>query len=335
MKKFLNWLAFGRFSFWHWIRSIKPFRWYQKLIYFILIFDIFIFCVILLGVLKKNALWAFLCLWVLYLFVRLLLWRNNLFLKKKTSQNCFIFGPQGSGKDTLMQLSVIKKYIGWFNRNRPKPLANVNYGYGTEIEKPQKMFDLFPNTYRNLIEDTITTIQKHDEWEGRDYYFTDSAIYFPSHEDNALNKQYPSFPIAYALRRQLYGACTILNTQVNGRLWIKLREQVQDGYIEALGCIGWGWFWSSIPFIRNFVLIRCRYYSKLQSAEMGLLPFNKVAILNNVLDKSVYMTSAGATKEMYDATNGEIRELVCLLEKRHVKFESRIFHEKIFGKKAL
>ena len=199
--------------------------------------------------------------------------------------------------------------------------------------EPKEVFNLAPNTLKNLIEQDIKIIKKNDFYEGKDYYLTDASVYFPSQEDSRLNVLYPSFPIFYALSRHLYDMNIIVNTQLGSRLWKKLREQVQDGYIEALGTKGWSKFWLSIPILRNYCFTRFRYYSKLESAENGMLPFKKIAILNKISDQTIYMTSAGATEEQYKASNGIIKEYTNAINKKHIKYDTRIFHEKFFGYK--
>jgi len=316
----------------NWYQSIYSMKWYQQMIYWILILEIFIITVVLLSGLVGRIILGVIILGII--IIRFKLWFNNRRLGKITQDDIFIFGAKGNGKGLLMQLSIIKKYRGWLKRKRPKPLSNIDYGYDTIVESPKKVFSLYPNTYKNLIEDDIKTIIKNDNYEGRDYYLDDASVYFPSHEDNKLNKEYPSLPLFYALSRHLYNMSIIVNTQINSRLWLKFREQVQDGYIEALKNIGWGRFFSSIPILRNYVFVKMRYYQKLESAEQGLLPFKKVAFLNEALG-DIYITAGGATKEVYQATNGEIFEQWCLIKKSHLKYDTRIFHEKLFGYKWL
>ena len=317
----------------------KNYRWWQKMIFITATMDLFIIAITVIGLSGDKIKWVGLGILIIFLFIAFMLSRSSHFLKKM-STNLFIFGPKGSGKDLIMQKSIYLKYdthtlIKYLlNRNRKTPLANDDYGYGTKFVEPKEVFNLYPNTYANLIESEIVLIEKKDDFEGRDYYLTDSAIYFPSQEDSKLNKEYPSFPLFYATSRHLYDMNIIVNTQVNSRLWKKLREQVQDGYIEAITNYGWSPLMESIPIIRNYVFIQCRYYSKLESAELGLLPFKKIAIINNMTDQTIYMTTAGATEEQYKAQNGIIRDMTIILNKRHIKYDTRVFHKKFFGYKS-
>ena len=317
----------------------ENYRWWQKMIFITATMDLFIIAITVIGLSGDKIKWVGLGILIIFLFIAFMLSRSSHFLKKM-STNLFIFGPKGSGKDLIMQKSIYLKYdthtlIKYLlNRNRKTPLANDDYGYGTKFVEPKEVFNLYPNTYANLIESEIVLIEKKDDFEGRDYYLTDSAIYFPSQEDSKLNKEYPSFPLFYATSRHLYDMNIIVNTQVNSRLWKKLREQVQDGYIEAITNYGWSPLMESIPIIRNYVFIQCRYYSKLESAELGLLPFKKIAIINNMTDQTIYMTTAGATEEQYKAQNGIIRDMTIILNKRHIKYDTRVFHKKFFGYKS-
>lgn len=314
----------------------KEYNWWQKLIFLMLSFNLFIYTVIIYALLQEKIKWLIWVILIVTIIGSIYFSRTSHFLKKK-STNLFIFGPKGYGKDIIMQKSIYLKYDTHtlfkflLNRNRRKPLANDDYGYGTIYKEPKEVFNLYPNTYANLIENDIKLIAKNHNFEGRDYYLTDSAIYFPSQEDSKLNKAYPSFPLYYATSRHIYNMNIIVNTQVNGRLWKKLREQVQDGYIEALGTIGWSKIFCAIPFLRRLVFTKIRYYSKIESAEQGLLPFNKIAIINTISDKTVYMTTAGATEEQYKAEHGIIKEMTILSFKKHIKYDTRIFHFKFFG----
>jgi hypothetical protein len=296
------------------------------------------FAIVLLVIISLAKVWSLVLVSVIVLFIVIYFSLSSHFLKKK-SNNLFIFGPKGYGKDIIMQKSIELKYnikgLKWIlNRNRKPALANDDYGFRTKVVEPKEVFNLYPNTYKNFIESKIAIIKKNHDFEGRDYYLTDATVYFPSQEDSALNKKYPSFPLFYALSRHIYDMNIIVNTQVGGRLWKKLREQVQDGYIEALGTKGWSKFWQTLPILRRFCFVRFRFYSKLESAENGLLPFKKLAIANQASDRTIYTTSAGATKEQYEASNGTIKEYTIAVNKKHIKYDTRVFHEKLFGYKA-
>ena len=68
----------------------------------------------------------------------------------------------------------------------------------------------------------------------------------------------------------------------------------------------------------------------MESAELGLVPFKKIAVANRVLDKTIYMTTAGATEEQYNATNGEIFEMICLMKKDHILYDTRYFESQFY-----
>lgn len=321
-----------------WYKSILQLKWYQQVIYWVVVTEFMVISLMIIAFAKEWSILIFALLALIVLLFRMKFWLSNRFWKKLSMGNIFVFGPKGYGKDTLLQLSVIKKYKGWINRKRRKPLCNIeeqyNYGYGSLYRDPVQVFSLSPNTYKNLIEHKVSQLIKNPDFEGRDYYLSDASTLFPSHADSDLKKAYPSFGMYYALSRQLYNMNIIINTQVGGRLWILLREQVQDGYVEALGTFGWHWLWSSIPILRNYIFVSARYYQKLQSAEQGLLPFNKVALVNKVLD-DVYLTAGGATKEQYEATNGIIKQFTCIMKKKDIKYDTRYFQHVLFTEESI
>ena len=153
LKKLLNVILSVPKRIASWYQSILKLNWWQKLIYFDISFMLMVFMLLMLALMKQHFKWLIYGLIIVFLIIRFIYWRNNVYLKKKTSGNVFIFGAKGDGKDLTMQLSVIKKYKGWFNRHRRKPLTNIkdghHYGYGTQYESPKKVFDLSPNTYKN------------------------------------------------------------------------------------------------------------------------------------------------------------------------------------------
>lgn len=320
MKKFLLKIK-DRFK--HCINSVNSLSFLQKFIYYTCYFLLLLAFALLF---KFIGFYSFLVIGLLSLIVFIYVYLSNKKFKETFNSNLFIFGVKGAGKDLLMQSGV------YLNRKNYKYVSNMDYGYSCEkIDNFKSVFDLSPNTYRNLLEDTTVTIPKNPYLEGKTLLLSDASIYMPSHEDTYLSKNYPSFPLFYAISRHLYNMPIVVNTQVNGRLWKKLREQVQDGYIQALKTSGFGWFWSSIPVLRNYAKVSYRYYQKEASAIAGLLPFRKVAVINNVSDKTVYMTSAGATKEMYNASHGVIYDGGVLVKKTCLHYDTRHFHNIFFG----
>lgn len=315
------------------LKGLKELDAFQKVIYFVSLFLFLtvnvVICALFLNYLNIFALFGF------YAFViglgSLFIWLNNNWFKKMVNNNIFIFGVKGSGKDLLMQSAV------YYNRKNKEYLSNMDFGYSSKkVDNLHQVLSLGDNTFRNLVEDDVKLINKKIGLEGKVFLLSDASIYFPSHEDSALKKAYPSFPLFYAISRHLYNMPFVVNTQVNGRLWKSLREQVQDGYIQAIKTIGKreSYFWNALPVLKNYLVVKMRYYEKEESAVNGLLPFSKVAIVNKLSDKTIYMTSAGATEEQYNAQNGVIKEKFIIINKKHIKYDDRHFHELYFGEKS-
>lgn len=305
-----------------WFNSINDLNSIQKIIYF---YCIMLF-IVLIGLLTRLLALKYIILLIiaLFLIINLYVWFTNRRWAKLFLTNIFIFGGKGKGKDMLMQQGI------YFNRKKSNFISNVDYGYNTQVLTNLNDVMNIENTFNNLIENNIHIILKKIQFEGKVLVISDASVYFPSHEDTMLKKHYPSFPLFYALSRQLYNMPVVVNTQVNGRLWKSLREQVQDGYVEALGTYGFGLIWSSIPILRNYVYVKQRFYEKEDSAVRGLLPFKKVAFVNKGLDH-IYLTAGGATKEMYEAENGLIRESITIIKKDKIVYDDREFHLKFFG----
>lgn len=320
MKKLKNIFNYLKNRFIKWYHSFKSLKLIQKLIYYNVII-IFIVAVALVQRISNLALLAFPIIYILLVIYSFI---NNLSWRKTFNSNIFIFGSKGTGKDMLMQAGV------YFSKRKTDFISNMDYGYSCKVLDDLSLVMDIENTFSNLVENNIKVIDKKDIYEGKHLLISDASIYFPSHEDTLLKRTYPSFPLFYALSRQLYDMPVVVNTQVNGRLWKSLREQVQDGYVQAIKTSGFGFIWSSIPILRNYVFVKYRYYEKEESAIRGMLPFKKVALLNKGIDQ-VYLTAGGATKEMYQAENGKISEKFVIMKKSKIVYDTREFHKKIFG----
>lgn len=317
MKKFFIYILD---SFKNWFISYRDMKILQKTIYWFCLIGIIIVAGILFSFHKLLPL----ILVGIYLFIIIKILLNNRWWKNIFTWNIFIFGAKGTGKDLSMQIGT------YLNRKSQVFISNMDYGYGTILlDTFADVMDI-GNTHENLVTGDINVIEKKPFYEGKNMLISDGSIYFPSHEDTLLKRKFPSFPLFYGISRHLYDMPIVVNTQVNGRLWKSLREQVQDGYIEALGTKGFSFLWNSIPILRNYVKVNLRFYQKEDSAVMGLLPFKKVAFLNKGLD-NVYLTSGGATKEQYEATHGKIYDRSIVMKKKYIKYDSRHFHSLIFG----
>ena len=240
----------------------------------------------------------------------LILYLNNQFVVKKFEKNnTIVFGAKGNGKDLLFQL-VIKK------RNVPY-MATQDYGY-QYIKTSIKDLNLDPNTFETLIEGNITLSKKHYNWEGHDFYISDGGIYLPSQYDYLLSKLYPSFPIVYATSRHTYNLNIHVNTQALSRVWIKVREQA-DSYFKMRGAVSIG----------KYLFLKVRYYSEYKSADAGIMPMVNpgLASKNNML----YSTTPAMMKAQFESMNGIVKDMLCVIKKKHIKYDTRHFHKLFFG----
>lgn len=247
--------------------------------------------------------------------------------KKLATRNLIIFGGKGKGKSNLMAFMV------YLLRKQP-PITSIPFGYG-EVISPEVYFNsIAPNTYKEMITGQITKIQKVNEWEGRTYFDDDTGIRFPSHEDVALSRKYQSMALFIPVQRHLYNSNTILNVQDIDRIWIKIRELQVDGYIKALSVNGWNnIIWNSIPILNKYIRIKYRYYENKRAAEEGMLPFNQTGLADKALD-GVHMSQGRALKEIYNSSNGQIKEISVFVKKSSIIYDTRAFHNTFFGFKA-
>ena len=240
----------------------------------------------------------------------IVLWLNNKFIVSKfIDNNTIVFGAKGNGKDVLFQMVIYKRKEFY--------MSTQSYG-GKYIHASIKDFNLDPNTFNDLIEGNVTIVKKHNDWEGNDFYISDGGIYLPSQYDSLLSKLYPSFPILYATSRHLYNLNIHANTQALSRLWIKMREQA-DSYIKLRGVINIG----------GYLFLKVRYYSEYRSAEMGIMPMANAGLAskNNML----YSTTPAMMKAEFESMNGIVKDMLCVIRKKHIHYDTRYFHKLFFG----
>lgn len=241
---------------------------------------------------------------ILSLFNRAFL--NNVFKKN----NVIVFGKKGTGKDLLFQ-AVVNDY-------KCETFSNISYNKKSKLIN-LKDLELKNNTYDNFVNGSVLQEVKHDDFEGKDVFISDIGVMLPSQYDTKLYKSYPSFPIFYALSRHLYNSNIHCNAQNLGRVWKALREQA-DFYIKCLEV--------NKPFILGlfgFLRIDFICYDKYESANNSLLPLPN-GLFNKFLDANV---------KQYYATNGMIEKKFILVHKSEIHYDTRAFHEKIFGYKFI
>jgi len=223
-------------------------------------------------------------------------------IKKFESGNTLVFGKKRKGKDLLFQ-NVIKA-------RKKEYFSNISYGYKYNPITLNEL-SVYPNTYNDLIHNTITKSLPHLLLEKKDIYISDGGNFLPSQYQDKLIKQYPSMPIFYSLQGHLYDNRTHVN--YNGsfnRLWDKLREQA-DEYFFVLRTFALG----------PFLFTQVRYYELGSSAEARILPFSK---------RMVEGGSVRSQRLLYNATNGLIKNMWVGIRKRKVKYDTRYFRSVFF-----
>lgn len=234
----------------------------------------------------------------------------NLFRSKKILLNCFyrgnviVFGSKGKGKDLLFQWVINKRKESYF--------SNISYGGDYHHVDIKKDLDL-GITYEDLLNGNFDIAEKNEEFEGKDIYISDAGIYFPAQYDSKLHKLYPSLPVLYATQRHLFNSNFFMNTQALNRIWLALREQA-DSYIKCRGTI-------KLPFIR---IVKFTYFEKYKTASEDISKMKKGLIESK---------ERKALREQYEATHGEIEDGIFILFTKNIKYDTRAFHEIIFGKK--
>lgn len=262
---------------------------------------------------------------VLYMIIKLIIKLNHFKFLRYVSANTIIHGGRRKGKGIMFQYMALK--VG-------SCLSNIDWGYNSTVVNPRDFFEsIAPNTTIDMINGTNVVVEKNEFFEGKPYLLDDVSVYFPNYNDNLLKKLYPSMSLLLPIQGHIYASWTCINVQNIERSYKILRELQMDGYFKALGTIGFGYIWSRLPIVRKYVRTKYRYHEKIDSAIQNILPFSKLGLVNRTSDK-LYTTTASAVKEQYDGTNGMIFDSAIWLKKKHIKYDTRIYHEEIFGYKA-
>lgn len=262
---------------------------------------------------------------ILILVVRLIIKLKHMTYLKYATQNVIIHGGRGKGKGLLFQYVYLKER---------EILSNVPFGKKTTLVQPSKYFNsIAPNTSLKMIKGEHAIVQKNEAWEGVPYFLDDTAVYFPNYNDNQLKVIYPSMSLFLPIQRHLYNSYTIINAQDINRTYKILRELQTDGYIKALGTYGTGYIWNRLPVLRKYLFVKWRYHENLESAINNRLPFEKLGMINRGTER-IYTSTASALKEQYEGQNGHIQDGYIWIKKKHIEYDTRYFHELIFGVKA-
>lgn len=212
--------------------------------------------------------------------------------------NVIVAGKKGTGKDLIFNKVINKRHDEYY--------SNIQYGGKCNLIS-LKQVSVYPNTYDDFINEKVTKIERTFK-EGKDIYVSDGGIFLPSYKDSTLYKVYPSMPIYYALSRHLYNHNVHVNVQNYERLWKALREQA-DYFITCKKTIK----------IFGIFFTKCITYDKYQSALQGMLPL-KARMMNKYSKAEV---------DIFNATNGEIRQGWVIQFKHNIHYNTRAFENVI------
>lgn len=219
--------------------------------------------------------------------------------------NVIVTGRKGYGKDILFQ-----DVIAWRKQDYH---SNLNYG-GNFHPFDIKQLELTPNTYHNFIKGDIVQCQKDKTFEKADIYISDGGVYLPSQADYLLHKTYPSLPITYALNRHLYNNGIHVNAQRIERIWKALREQADYFVLLRKRPL-------KLPF---FMVLFTTEYDRYESARQELQP-----MVNTLFNKY-----SKAEVNLFKANHGFVKNGLIIVPKCRLKYDSRAFHEIVYGEKA-
>ena len=262
---------------------------------------------------------------IVVVLIRIFIKLKHLQFLKYAEGNTIIHGGRGKGKGLLFQYLALKQ---------SKLLSNVSFGSNTTVIPPKAYFEsITPNDAKKMVEGKQVIVKKNDSWEGVPYLLDDSAVYLPNYLDNVLKIIYPSMSLMIPIQRHLYDSWTCVNVQSIERMYKILRELQTDGYIKALSTSGKGYIWKRLPFVRKYFFVRWRYHENLDSALNNVLPIEKMGLLNRTADP-LYTTSAEAMRKVYEGQFGVIHDGFIWIKKKHIYYDTRVFHETLFGYKA-
>lgn len=292
----------------------------QKFIYFS-IMVVYIFLLI------KYTLITIVATLILAIIIYMYVETHNKRFVRECSGNGIIAGGRGKGKGLLLNKRINADGIHY---------CNVPYNDKTIVINIKEYIDsIAPNTTDNFITSSVEVVKKVDKFEGRNIYWDDIAVYAPNYMDAKLKKHYPSLSALLPINRHLYNAFMIITVQDFNRPYKILRELQIDFGIKAIKTLGSydNTIWNAIPILRNFIYTKYIYYENVDSAQKGLLPFNAKSLINETL-KHGYLTAGQATKEEFEAVNGKIRYGFIMQRKSVVKYDTRYFHQVVFGETA-
>ena len=238
---------------------------------------------------------------------------EKLLIKTFKKGNVIVTGHKGHGKDLLFSFITNKR-----EEQGEQYYSTIQY---SEAWKKISVKDLniSPNTYKSFLNGKVKKIPKTLE-ENRDIYIADAGLYLPSTYHQELCELYPSLPLFYAIQRHLYNSNTHCNVQNLERLWDKLREQA-DFYIECVDNY-------KIPFTKRTFIQKMIYYDRYQSALDRVRPFK---VDQRLLGKD---KNQQALKRDFESKHGTVKYVYIINKLPEEHYDTRFFHEEVFGTKA-
>lgn len=218
--------------------------------------------------------------------------------------NIIAEGSKGSGKDLLFSFVAL---------NSGPHYANIRYNDMTVV-KDVSFFNLDPNDYTSFINGKITLTPKLFK-ERYDLFISDGGVILPAHADSELKSVYPSFPILYALGRQLANMNIHVNSQSYERIFKPLREQA-DGYFRC----------HNTEIRRRMGLVyattQITYYENERGISARLVPYDVGLFAPEELkDKAA---------DQYHKY-GTVRALTLVQVLEPYGYDSRAYHRKVYG----
>ena len=229
------------------------------------------------------------------------------------SGNVLTGGTKGTGKDMLHSLIIRRR-----SKDGEIHAANIKYQKDTTV-RAVGYYRLENNSRKNFVSDKFETETKHFT-EREDYYISEAGLALPAHQNRQLEKEYPTFPIVYALSRHLGEFNIHANAQSFTRVWDKLREQA-DYFI---------WCESCTVIFKRIVRQKLVLYNRAETAYQHIQPF---VVRRNIFGKRNKDDLAYAQR--FNAKYGVVKRFVFwhILPKTDV-YDTRIFYTKLYKKEA-
>lgn len=235
---------------------------------------------------------------LLFIFIKLRFINTKKIKRMFNTLSITVTGKRGSGKDVLFS------YVSYGTEHN----SNVVLQENTNLITLQEL--LIPGVSREKL-----MFRKKLDLDFSNYakfnnntFISDSGVYFPNFEDATLKKQFPNLAITIAIWRHLFDGGLHWNVQEGGRLWIIIREQIED-IIRANYCV-----W--LPF---YVFENVTYFEKMKDYEDGREDLNPG-----------FLHRKNGSISVERAYRGEVKSFSVLLPRRKINHDSRYFKKLVF-----